>query len=100
MGKARLIYLLLGQHKKTELSCLSVCLSVCLIMGDAFHAVKPLSQKNVLFSWRLPPHEPSPLPAGVNPYTQSFYQTMRKFSITFSDKDLFLTRRQGDRKRK
>ena len=30
MGKARLIYMLLGQHKKTELSCLYVCLSACL----------------------------------------------------------------------
>ena len=55
-------------------------------MGDAFHAVKPLSPKNVLFSWRLPPRElPSP-PARVNPYTQSFYQTMRKLSRTCSDK--------------
>ena len=99
MGKARLIYLLLGQHKKTELSCLSVCLSVCLIMGDAFHAVKPLSQKNVLFSWRLPPHEPSSLPAGANYYTQPFYQTMLKFSIACSDKDLLLMRRQRERRR-
>ena len=68
-------------------------------MGDVFHTVKPLSPKTRFFSWRLPPHEPSLLPAGVNPYTQSFYQTMRKFSITFSDKDLLLMRRQGDRRR-
>ena len=33
------------------------------------------------------PHEPSPLPAGVNPYTQSFYLTMREFSRIF--KNLF-----------
>ena len=36
----------------------------------------------------------------VNPYTQSFYQTIRKFSRTYSEKDLLLTRRQGDRRRK
>ena len=71
-----------GLRKRTEL----FCLSDCLIMGDEFHAVKPLSPKNVLFSWRLPPRElPSP-PARVNPYTQSFYQTMRKLSRTCSDK--------------
>ena len=30
MGKARLIYMLLGQHKKTELSCLPACLNESL----------------------------------------------------------------------
>ena len=29
--------------------CLSVCLSVCLIMGGEFHAVKPLSPKTRSF---------------------------------------------------
>ena len=59
----------------------------------------PFRQKPVLFSWRLPPHEPSSLPAGVNPHTQSFYQTMLKFSIACSDKDLLLMRRQRERRR-
>ena len=59
----------------------------------------PFRQKPVLFSWRLPPHEPSSLPAGANYYTQSFYQTMLKFSIACSDKDLLLMRRQRERRR-
>lgn len=83
MGKARLIY---AAPDNVKGQSYPVCPSVCLIMGDEFHAVKPLSPKNVLFSWRLPPRElPSP-PARVNPYTQSFYQTMRKLSRTCSDK--------------
>ena len=59
----------------------------------------PFRQKPVLFSWRLPPHEPSSLPAGANYYTQPFYQTMLKFSIACSDKDLLLMRRQRERRR-
>ena len=59
----------------------------------------PFHQKPVLFSWRLPPHEPSSLPAGANYCTQPFYQTMLKFSIACSDKDLLLMRRQRERRR-
>ena len=77
MGKARLIYIRLEQRKKAELSCLSDY-GGCVSYGQA-----PFAKNPFFFSWRLPPHEPSLLPAGVNPYTQSFYQTMRKFSITF-----------------
>ena len=58
----------------------------------------PFRQKPVLFSWRLPPHEPSSLPAGANYYTQPFYQTMLKFSIACSDKNLLLMRRAEERR--
>ena len=58
----------------------------------------PFRKKTVLFSWRLPPHEPSSLPAGANYYTQPFYQTMLKFSIACSDKNLLLMRRAEERR--
>ena len=70
-----------------------------LLWGMRFMLSSPFRQKPVLFSWRLPPHEPSSLPAGANYYTQPFYQTMLKFSIACSDKDLLLMRRQRERRR-
>ena len=63
---------------------LSVCLSDyggCVSCCQA-----PFAKKRSYFSWRLPPRELPLPPARVNPYTQSFYQTMRKISMTCSDK--------------